>query len=100
MLGRIALAEGKTEEAIEHLFLAADTPGSPQLDSFGPNLALAYDLLKEGESKAVIEYLEQTIHFWANEDNPVHKRNLKKIRHWQMQIRDGQLPDFGANMVY
>mgnify|MGYP005866395843 CR=1 FL=1 len=100
VLGRIALAQGNKGEAVDHLFLAADTPGSPQLNSFGPNLSLAHDLLREGESEVVIKYLELTIRFWANEDNSVHKRNLKKIRYWQEQIRNGQIPDFGANMVY
>ena len=100
VLGRIALTQGSKDQAVDHLFFAADTPGSPQLNSFGPNLSLAHDLLREGESEVVIEYLELTIRFWANEDNAVHKRNLKKIRYWQDQIRNGQIPDFGANMVY
>lgn len=100
VLGRIELKEGNTSKAIEHLFLAAKTPGSPQLDSFGPNLSLANDLLQIGELDAVIEYLELTISFWADEDDPVHKRNLSKIRNWQKQIRKGDIPDFGPNLRY
>src|SRR5262249_49180627 len=44
ILGRIALRGNKVREAKERLIKAGQTPGSPQLDSFGPNMALAKDL--------------------------------------------------------
>lgn len=67
VLGRIALTEGKKKEAIEHLFLAAETPGSPQLNSFGPNLSLAHDLLKEGEREVVEVGLGSALKLKLNE---------------------------------
>jgi len=106
ILGRIALHNGNKDEAIQYLLLSGDTPGSPQLDSFGPNLSLVNDLLKEGMRKPVIEYLEKTKKFWANDANTeadtrgVHTRNLAKIEKWQTLIKEGKKPDFGANMLY
>jgi hypothetical protein len=41
ILGRCALREGKPADAKMHLLAAGATPGSPQLDSFGPQMQLA-----------------------------------------------------------
>src|SRR5262249_44092468 len=37
VLGRLAIRAGDTESAKKYLLEAGRTPGSPQLDSFGPN---------------------------------------------------------------
>jgi len=49
VLGRIALAEGDVAEARKRLLASADSKGSPQMNSFGPNMQLAKDLLEQGE---------------------------------------------------
>lgn len=90
ILGRIALAEGKIDEAEAYLLKAGKTPGSPQLNSFGPNMQLALELLNKGRNKAVIEYLKLCGKFW--------KQN--EIDAWIVLIEAGLDPDFGANLSY
>ena len=92
VLGRIALLDGNRELAIEHLYLAGETPGSPQLNSFGPNMTLARDLLQQGEWDSVYNYLEQCRAFW--------KLGRREIDLWQELISSRQIPDFGANINY
>ncbi|MEJ5167083.1 MAG: hypothetical protein WHV67_08675, partial [Thermoanaerobaculia bacterium] len=48
VLGKIALKENKKEEAKKYLIEAGKTPGSPQLNSFGPDFTLAEELLEAG----------------------------------------------------
>lgn len=93
VLGRIALANEQLEEAKNYLMLAAQTPGSPQLNSFGPNLSLAHDLLTVGETEIVVEYLELCTEFWNA--NPV----LSDVESWIVLIRGGIIPKFGANLL-
>ena len=57
ILGRIALEAGDVSKAKEHLIAAGKTSGSPQLDTFGPDLKFAEQLLDKGEGKTVAEYL-------------------------------------------
>ena len=92
VLGRIALLGGNNEAAIEHLRIAGETPGSPQLNSFGPNMTLARDLLQQGEWNPVYDYLEQCRAFW--------KLGRTRIDRWQELVSAKQIPDFGANIYY
>jgi hypothetical protein len=46
ILGCGALREGKLADAKTYLFKAVATPGSPQLNSFGPEMQLARELLE------------------------------------------------------
>jgi len=63
-LGIVALRENDLEKAGQYLIKAGKTPGSPQLDTFGPKLELADALLKKGEKKVVVEYLRLVSRFW------------------------------------
>ena len=92
VLGRIALKEGRTEEAKQHLLEAGKSPGSPQMNTFGPNMSLAKDLLEKGEREVVVEYLELCRKFWEMQDGRLDK--------WIQQAKDGKIPDFGANLLY
>ncbi len=65
ILGRVALRRGDLDAARRELLLAGRTPGSPQLDSFGPNMTLAKELLKAGEKGVVLEYFELCRRFWV-----------------------------------
>jgi len=58
VLGRLALRDGNIAAAKAFLLEAGKSTGSPQMNSFGPNLSLAKDLLQKGEKEVVIK----TIH--------------------------------------
>jgi tetratricopeptide (TPR) repeat protein len=90
VLGRIALHDGDTKTAQEHLLAAGKTQGSPQLNSFGPNMTLAKELLEKGERQAVLEYLKLCGSFWKDD----------KLEAWSQEIQAGKIPDFGANLEY
>jgi hypothetical protein len=92
VLGRVAVREGDFTRAGEYLLASADTPGSPQLDSFGPNLTLAKELLEKGQSSLVAQYLSLCKRFWKMDDGRLDK--------WIATIRSGGVPDFSANLNY
>lgn len=92
VLGRIAVREGRIEAAKSYLIAAGESPGSPSLDSFGPNMTLAKDLLEKGERDAVLEYFQLCRAFW--------KMGGKKLDQWNKEVMRGKIPDFGANLLY
>ena len=92
VLGRIALREGRMDEAKECLLAAGGSPGSPTMKSFGPNMSLAKDLLEKGERETVLQYFELCRKFW--------KMDYGKLDKWNREVKAGQIPDFGANLVY
>lgn len=92
VLGRIAVQEGRIDDAKQFLIKAGQSPGSPQMDTFGPNMSLAKDLLEHGEKDVVLEYFELCRKFWEMEDG-----NLDQ---WSHEVEAGEIPDFGANLLY
>ena len=94
LLGRIALAQGNISLAKEELLLAGKTPGSPQLNSFGPNMLLAKKLLEIKEVETVLVYLELCAKFW---DNPIANEMRAG---WLEEIKSGKIPDFKGNLIY
>lgn len=90
VLGRIALRRGSLDEAKRLLVEAGNTPGSPQLNSFGPNMSLALDLLNLGERDVVLEYLKSCRGFWS--------RGHTQLSEWETQIKEGKVPDFGYHL--
>jgi hypothetical protein len=77
---------------VERLAAASRSDGSPVLNSFGPNMSLARDLLEIGQTNAVIQYLESCRKFWSDD--------FGEIDEWLETIRSGGMPDFGANLDY
>lgn len=63
--GFLYLDEGRLQESANALVEASTTPGSPQLDSFGPDLSLAWALLAKGQDEAVLTYLREVSRFWS-----------------------------------
>lgn len=84
-LGRIAFAAGDVEAAKQHLLKAGTTTGSPQLNSFGPEMTLANELLQKGEKDVVLEYLAFCAKFWES-----GKDRLEK---WLVTVKEGQIPE-------
>jgi len=92
VLGRIAVQEGNLAEAGQYLLAAGATPGSPTLDSFGPNVTLAKELLEKGQSGVVLQYLALCKNFW--------KMDRGKLDEWSATVRGGGVPDFTSNLYY
>ena len=92
VLGRVALGRGDVAGARRHLLQAGRTPGSPQLNSFGPSMALARELLRKGARKPVLEYLELCGSFW--------EPGKEKLARWKGAVASGAVPDFGANTLF
>jgi len=92
VLGRIAVREGRIADALKFLELSVEITGSPQLNSFGPNMSLARDLLEAGETSAVLAYFERCRTFW--------KMGGSQLNRWSADVRAGKIPDFGANLRY
>ena len=101
--GRAALGRGDIKDAGDFLRAAGRTPGSPQLNSFGPNMLLAKELLEAGEKEAVLEYLEACEAFWIIETAATTVGAVSPavaLDAWAHAIRDGQVPDFGPHLIY
>ena len=91
--GRVALRRDHNTELAKSFLLAAGRgKGSPQLNSFGPNMSLAKDLLEAGERDTVLEYFTLCRSFW--------KMGTQKLDDWSAAVKGGGMPDFGANLVY
>ncbi|MCL2349660.1 MAG: hypothetical protein FWC50_15525 [Planctomycetaceae bacterium] len=89
ILGLLALDRGDEKAACDYLIAASLTPGSPQLNSFGPELDLADKLLKRGQKEIVLTFLENISKFWdVKAKLGSHERLLK----WEAAIRQGETP--------
>ena len=92
VLGQVALRRGDIDKAEMYLLKSGETPGSPQLDTFGPNMSLAKELLEAERSGAVLEYFKLCSKFWAMSGD--------KLENWSILAQNGKVPDFGANLLY
>jgi hypothetical protein len=102
-LGRVAVKEGNFAEARRCLCAAGKIPGSPQLNSFGPDFVLAHELLAHGakeDREAVLGFLEDIRRLWGDpatrpeaNSRRVAEDHLKELDWWCQEIRDGKIPD-------
>ena len=90
----LALAEGRIDEAKADLLKAGKSPGSWTMNSFGPNMSLAKDLLGKGERDVVLQYFDLCRQFWSMD------MNEGKLDRWSQDVEAGKLPSFGANLEY
>ena len=86
ILGRIALLEDDVASAKEHLIAAGNSPGSPQLNSFGPDMKLAKELLQKNETRIVLDYFELCRNFWELDGG--------RLTQWSEDVVAGRMPDF------
>ena len=93
VVGRVALARDKNVSLAKSSLLAsAQSKGSPNLNSFGPNMSLANDLIAAGERDTVIEFFTLCRTFWGPQ--------FSKLDEWSALVRNGGTPNFGPNLVY
>jgi len=64
--------------------------GSPQLNSFGPSMSFAREMLEVGEREPVLEYLNLCRSFW--------KADQGRLNRWTQEIKEGRIPDFGPSL--
>jgi hypothetical protein len=98
ILGLLRLREGNVEAARQHLFAAGNTPGSPQLNSFGPSMELARELLLCGERQAVVEYLDLVARFWTRQKDPrfrdIARQHKLLLKQWKAEVQEGKVPAY------
>lgn len=92
VLGMLAVREGNLDEAEQYLLQSGDTTGSPALNSFGPNMSLAKELLTYDRRDAVLAFLKKCLKFWTIETSPCSQ--------WIQEIEEGKTPDFSAQLNY
>ena len=90
VLGRIALREDNIKEAKSRLLAAGNIPGAFNLDTFGPNMMLAKELLEKGERDVVLEYFQLCSKFW----------NHHRLDKWVALVQEGKIPNFRGNLYY
>jgi len=96
-LGRFFLLSGDLNSSITELLEAGRTPGSPQLNSFGPDWMLANELLRQGKRQAVLEYIRLCGRFWKEDGTEKPRRELT---YWEDEIRNGKNPDLTAYVFF
>ena len=90
VLGLLAARQGNIEEAGKYLLDAGNTPGSPQLNSFGPDMSLAKVLLENQRPDIVLEYFSRCRSFW--------KMGIDRLDEWSETVRAGGIPDFKGSL--
>jgi len=92
ILGLVAIKHDNVEKAVAYLNKAGKTPGSPQLNSFGPSFCLAVELLLKNRNSDVLDYLSQIDKFWDF--------GYKKIPSWRRAIESNDIPDAWQRLNY
>jgi tetratricopeptide (TPR) repeat protein len=90
VLGLLALESGDIDTAVSQLKQSGETPGSPQLNSFGPTMQLAKALLRRDQFLPVLEYLMQCRIFW--------EMGSTWLDLWEAKVRAGVMPNFFMNL--
>jgi len=86
VLGRVALRSGDVAAASAQLIEAGRTTGSPIIETLGPNMTLARELLDKGERSAVLVFLGECRTFWKN--------GGEQLDAWTAALHNGGTPVF------
>lgn len=89
VLGLLAISNGDINKGTEYLLKSGKSPGSPQLDSFGPDLDLANELLKLNKKDEVLTYLKDIRLFWDMDGGLLDK--------WIDEIDSGEKPELNRH---
>ena len=102
LLGLIALQREDLKGAQAHLLQSGRTNGSPQLNSFGPNMSLAKAYLEAGGDKeTVLDYIDECSRFWRMPDSEISTTLIEQtLASWRETVEKGEVPDFGSNLHY
>ncbi len=92
MQGLVALRNKNISAADHFLLKSGQTSGSAPLDSFGPNMMLAEQLLRNGQKAVVLQFLKECSTFWNAGPNP--------LQHWITEVKQGKQPDFSMQDNY
>jgi len=93
LLGRVALQRNHDiTVAKNELVAATQISNTDFMQKYGPNMALARDLLASGERDTVLVYL--------NSFHGLSPEATEKLDHWSKLIQSGAIPDFGANLLF
>jgi len=88
--GLCACRYGNVDRAVDHLLRAGRAPGSPELNSEGPDLRLAEALLEAHKREAVVQYLEDCKAFWHGPGGT----GARQLNRWLDDLRAGRTPAF------
>lgn len=89
-LGMDALRRSDVTAAAGYLISSAASPGSPTLNSFGPTMILAKEVLEAGRRDAVESYLSGVERFW--------RMNNGELERWKKDLAAGRTPDFDMQL--
>jgi ATP/maltotriose-dependent transcriptional regulator MalT len=91
VLGLVVLKRGDVAAARAYLLASTKTKGNSSLNRWGPNLALAKELLDKGENEVVLEYLQSSKSFVTG--NP-------KLDEWIATLKGGRAPDLSREYLW
>ena len=86
------MKEGKIDLAERHLIKAGKTTGSPQLDTKGPCFSLAMELIAEGRTETVLQYLSSVEEFW--------EYGYKYLPAWKEAAQNQKIPKEWKRLEY
>jgi len=87
ILGRVALRSGDLTSAKQYLLDSSGPDAGKDVSLSGPTMILAKELLEQGETDAVLQYLENCLALWP--------RGQDALQIWIADIQHGKMPNFG-----